>query len=174
VTTDVQARNREAIFSKLDSNNDGAIDENDVRGHIGNFLGKYGVPADSAQGRQAFQAGDQLWQELSQADTDGDRVITKAEFVQSMNENLVERTYISMNTIFFTIVDADGDGQITEQELANALTRNGLSPDNVHDAFQKLDLDHNGQITKDEWDQATREMLLGSDPNSAGSVLLAV
>ncbi|MGX7826291.1 EF-hand domain-containing protein [Actinokineospora sp. 24-640] len=174
MVTDVEARKRQEMFSKLDTNKDGNIDESDIREHITSFLTKYNVPSDSAKAKKLFKSGEQIWQELGHKTGGGKQVISQDDYVQSLDAGLVERTYISMNGVFFDILDADQDGRVTEDELVNAMKQDGLAPDNVRKAFQKLDRDNDGGITREEWDQATREMLLSSDPNSAGSILAGI
>ncbi|SDF43173.1 Ca2+-binding protein, EF-hand superfamily [Lentzea fradiae] len=174
MTSGLQEQKRELLFSKLDRNNDGAIDQSDIFAHIEGFLRDFNVPMDSIQAMDIRRSGAELWQLLSHADSDGDRVITKEEYAEAIDESVVERIYVSMNASFFRIIDVDGDGLVTEQELARALLRDGIDPEGVRAAFQRLDTDGDGHITKAEWDQATREMLLSSDPRSAGSMLLGL
>ncbi|GGS29412.1 MULTISPECIES: EF-hand domain-containing protein [Actinokineospora] len=170
MATDVETRKREEIFTKLDTNRDGTIDENDIREHITHFLSKYNISADSPQARKAMDTAKQIWQKLGSRG-DGS-AITKETYVQSMDQDLVENAYIPLNSVFFDVVDSDHDGKISESELVSALQRDGLSADNVREAFQRMDRDKDGDITRQEWDQAVREMLLSSDPNAPGSIML--
>jgi Ca2+-binding EF-hand superfamily protein len=174
VTTDLLVRKREIMFSKLDTDNDGAIDEKDIQAHIADFLTQFGVSPSSSLAQEIRELGDRFWQELSQVDTDGNRVITKEAYVGSIDDDLVELIYVHMNVSFFKIVDSDGDGLITEEELVEALSKVGLAAEDVRNAFQELDADNDGHISKEEWGQAVREMLLSSDPRTPGSLLLGM
>ncbi|MCG8927719.1 EF-hand domain-containing protein [Lentzea sp. CC55] len=174
MTSDLQQQKRDMLFSKLDRNNDGAIDESDIQAHIMGFLGDFQVPPDSPHAQDIRESGADLWRQLNHADADGNRVITREEYIAAVDNDMVEQIYVSMNDSFFKILDSDGDGRVTEEELTQALRRDGLAGGDVHAAFQKLDTDGDGHITKEEWNRATREMLLSSDPNAPGSVLLGV
>jgi len=174
MTASLQVRKREKIFSKLDADGDGVIDKTDVQHHIGGFLAKFGVPPSSPKAHELHESGDQLWQALSRLDGDGNQVITREEYVTAIDDGMVEQTYIAMNGIFFKVVDANGDGLITEEELVKATSKAGLSAKDVHAAFREIDADGDGSITRAEWDQATRDLLLSGDPKSPGSMLLGL
>jgi Ca2+-binding EF-hand superfamily protein len=174
MTTGLQVRKREKIFSQLDTDNDGMIGEADVQKHITGFLEKFVVPPKSPKAQELHEAGHLLWQELSGLDADKTQTISMEEYVGAIDNDMVERTYVSMNGIFFKVVDADNDGLITEDELVAALVRVGMEAQDVRKAFRELDEDGDGGISRTEWDRATREMLLSSDSNAPGSLLLGV
>jgi Ca2+-binding EF-hand superfamily protein len=171
---DLHIRKREKIFSKLDTDRDGVIKEADIKDHIGGFLTKFSVPPNSPEAQKLHEAGGRLWQELKLQDGDGDGAITKDEYVRSVDNDRVEQLYITMNESFFAVIDSNGDGLITENELVEALKPAGMTAKDVHNAFQKLDADHDGKISRDEWDQVTDEILTSSDPAAPGSLLMGM
>lgn len=174
MATDLQTRKRETMFATLDSNRDGAITESDIQAHVDGFLRTFNVPPNSPNGRKLQDSGRQIWQALSRLDSDGDQAISKAEYAKAIDDDLVENVFLPMNASFFDIIDENGDGQIDEQELTNALVRANLANRDIHQAFRKLDSDGDGSINRWEWDQAVREMLTSSDPDAAGSLILGL
>ena len=49
------------------------------------------------------------------------------------------------------MIDADGDDRITLDELMDYQLKQGMEPDQVVELFSRLDSDHNGSLTLEEW-----------------------
>ena len=57
----------------------------------------------------------------------------------------------------FDDMDADGDGELTAEEIFEALSRNNpeVTLEKVQEIVAKADADGNGSVSKQEWEEAT-------------------
>ena len=57
----------------------------------------------------------------------------------------------------FEKMDADGDGELTAEEIFEALSKNNpdVTLEKVQEIVAKADADGNGSVSKQEWEEAT-------------------
>lgn len=71
--------------------------------------------------------------------------------------------------MIFDTIDEDLSGTVEFVELAKWLTLQGEKPSHIQAMFNKIDTDHNGSITREEWKKGwTRGIVFlqaGKDPN---------
>ena len=62
----------------------------------------------------------------------------------------------------FKPIDADGDGELTADEIYQALAKNdaNVSLERIHEVMERADKDHNGTISQQEYMDAVAEDLL--------------
>ena len=62
----------------------------------------------------------------------------------------------------FKAIDADGDGELTADEIYQALAKNdaNVSLERIHEIMDKADKDHNGTISQQEYMDAVAEDIL--------------
>ena len=62
----------------------------------------------------------------------------------------------------FKAIDADGDGELTADEIYQALAKNdtNVSLERIHEIMEKADKDHNGTISQQEYMDAVAEDIL--------------
>ena len=62
----------------------------------------------------------------------------------------------------FKAIDADGDGELTADEIYQALARNdaSVSLERIHEVMERADKDHNGTISQQEYMDAVAEDIL--------------
>ena len=121
--------------------------------------------------------------EIFQAfDTDNDGQINYNEFEQSLLR--LKSKEIKPNEIrsYFTSIDTDKNGRIEYTEFIAACLdkKNLLTEERLYEAFSKLDIDHNGKITKDELmsvlklegnnDKFVTELIKKADKNDDGVI----
>ena len=92
---------------------------------------------------------------ISQADTNGDGSITKAEF-------------LARRSAAFTDLDADASGALTQKEFELALEQR-MKRFSAR-AFTIVDKDGNGAISQTEWDQNPPRAFDKLDTNSDGVI----
>lgn len=68
----------------------------------------------------------------------------------------------------FAATDQGNDGVITRTEFAHLLSALGEPSRDVDAAFDALDCDHDGRITRDEYVAAWEDYLVSDNPDAAG------
>jgi len=140
----------EAAFKKFDSNNDGAIDANEMKAGLTNS----GVLLTDQEIETIFAV----------ADCDGDGEVSLEEFVQLLCPSVASPTsggggvsvvgkfrgmYKTIEEVrtAFSAFDADGDGNISRNELEAGMTRGGLfSAQEAAKVFELADINGDGEI----------------------------
>lgn len=72
----------------------------------------------------------------------------------------------------FSMLDGDGDGRITEDEVRQFYAAYSIDEDLAPAAFRKLDLSGDGHISKSEVIDAVAQFYFSSDPDAPGNWLL--
>jgi Ca2+-binding EF-hand superfamily protein len=62
----------------------------------------------------------------------------------------IKRVNKDADTIF-SVIDIDGDGTITLEELSNHMTKSGYADDVVEKIFSKFDINKDGGVSRDEF-----------------------
>jgi hypothetical protein len=62
----------------------------------------------------------------------------------------IERVHKDADTIF-SVIDIDGDGTITLEELSNHMSKSGYADDVVEKIFSKFDINKDGGVSRDEF-----------------------
>jgi Ca2+-binding EF-hand superfamily protein len=62
----------------------------------------------------------------------------------------IKRVHKDADTIF-SVIDIDGDGTITLEELSSHLTKSGYADDVVEKIFSKFDINKDGGVSRDEF-----------------------
>jgi centrin-1 len=97
----------------------------------------------------------------AQMDTSGDGTIDFEEFKEAMASSVDEKeTSGQIASSIFQMLDSDGSGKITSQELKDMVktVNPDLTDDDVAAAMTLFDTDNSGQITEKEFRQALEKM----------------
>lgn len=97
----------------------------------------------------------------AQMDTSGDGIIDFEEFKEAMASSVDEKeTPGQIASSIFQMLDSDGSGKITSQELKDMVktVNPDLTDDDVAAAMTLFDTDNSGQITEKEFRQALEKM----------------
>jgi len=136
-----------AKFATLDTNRDGQLSEDELAAMRANGPGKR-----HGKGKM-----------LAKIDTNGDGAIGRDEAPPRMLERFDE-------------IDADGDGKLTDSELAAAWKKRGprQGPGGKHEANRaRLDADGDGVVSAEEFSQRALGWFERADANGDGTVELA-
>ncbi|MEM9218432.1 MAG: MFS transporter [Cyanobacteria bacterium P01_F01_bin.150] len=106
----------------------------------------------------------------SMADQDGNQQIDHCEWLHYL-ENMPDH---DLAMLFLQMIDANGDGQITIEELQNFYQVYDISTDELSDVFQTLDLNQDGHISTDEFQTIFTQFLYSDDVQLPGTWIFGV
>jgi Ca2+-binding EF-hand superfamily protein len=161
-------------FYRLDVDKDGMVRQDDFA-RIGQQVAKQFHAAEgSGQAAQIVQAFINLWEGYGRpADADGDNAVTFDEFAQAQAAFLqmpdAREQMVGMNTAFFAAVDTNGDGRLSAHEYGAFLKSMGVSSADAETAFQHLDRDGDGFISKEEFAVNSWEYWNSEDRSAPGN-----
>ncbi|MBW4717830.1 EF-hand domain-containing protein [Saccharothrix obliqua] len=154
-------------FRHLDHNGDGAIDRHDFESVADAVIREFGLQPDSGKASALTRSYGEAWQLLSdELDTDRDGRINSEEFnraISQLAEDPRFRSHLTRTSAAeFDAADSGGNGSLDRDDftrLIRALSRQG---GNVNDAFDRLDRDHDGVVSRDEYVEAAAGYLSGA------------
>lgn len=168
---DVKERKLNRHFELLDLNSDGYIEHDDIMMFADRICEAAGVKPNAPQSEAFRQTGDNLWQALQKAlDSDGDKRISRQEFVGSENLDAVMTEAIRLGVASFDVTDTDGDGRISREEWIRMDQRIGVARADSEKGFRQLDQDGDGYVTKEEYSRGVEEFYRSSDPTAPGNL----
>jgi juvenile hormone diol kinase len=162
------------VLGVWDADRDGAIEESDYAVAAGRIAGLSGLKPGSAEYEQLH---DQLvnggWQLMRQFDSDGDGQVTIEEALEGFDmlyadqpryrEVIIEPAYSS-----FDLIDTDHDGRITAEEHRAYLIALSVDVATAETAFEHLDINGDGFLSREEFVQLMDEFYTSDDPDAAG------
>lgn len=174
--SEFRRRKLAAGFNELDVDGDGLLGTADIEMLIKNHGLAYGYPEDTEEYRDLTRRTMAVWAQLKQFDSDDDGMVSLAEYVDGFAEFLKQRNVFmaSMSTLvdaFYAVADRNMDGQITEDELILHFRAWNHSEEQARAAFERLDRNGNGAISKAEWMANLEEYYFSEDPEAPGNWL---
>jgi Ca2+-binding EF-hand superfamily protein len=178
--SDWQRRKLEHRFDVQDRNHDGCIDLGDYMRIVDTMAELNQWPPESAQYDSLRTTYLSYWHALCKMmDKDGDERVTLQEFVAGF-EGLLEdpenyRRYVeAVATNLFEGVDTDADGKIDLGEFSVPQQAYGLTAEQARQTFQRLDVNGQGFLTRDDIHARAHEFFNSDDPAAPGSWLFGV
>jgi hypothetical protein len=167
-------------FATWDRDGNGFLEEADfVKG--ADRLGEaFGHAEDSPQRRRMRDLCLDLWQQMARiADFDRNGRITPEEYGRAFSELVLvkpgafDAAYTPVIDALTAMADHDGDGKLDQQEYrAWFVSAFGLSEHDADTAFDKVDSDHDGHVTRSEMVAAIHDYYFSDDPEAPGNWLL--
>jgi Ca2+-binding EF-hand superfamily protein len=167
----------ERAFGHMDVNGDGSIERADLLGLGARILVGFGEAPTSAAGSKLVRGFGSIWQTLSaEIDITGDRAISSEEFRAGMTSAFIEgdrfdTVFGPATEAFAELCDTDGDGSVGPDEFQVMMAAFGTPYADVEAAFDRLDLDQDGNISVTELVEAARQYYTSTDPDAAGNWL---
>ncbi|MEU7745664.1 EF-hand domain-containing protein [Nonomuraea sp. NPDC049158] len=174
---DVLARKFDKRFTLYDADGDGVLTRDDFQIAATRFLAAFGVPPDSAKGRDVVAAYASMWNALiHSADDDSDGHLSRAEFVaylagQEFRTSGYAATAGRIAESVLTVCDTDGDGRISYEEFAAIPGICALPDAERREVFDRLDTDGSGHLDIGEIHAAQRDFYDSTDPGAPGNLI---
>ena len=159
------------LFELLDRDNSGTIELKDFKQTTQHLAISRGwLPQTLEYQRlQTFMLG--FGQRLQQlADQDGNQHIDRKEWRRYLDE--VPDHDLAM--LFLQMIDANGDGQISMEELRSFYDVYDITTEELEEVFRTLDLNQDGHISHDEFKVIFTQFLYSDDIQSPGTWMFGV
>lgn len=174
---DLRDHKLDRAFGHLDVNGNGEIEREDVLGLGARLLVGFGESPTSLRGRRLVDGFDGVWVALTRAlERDTDARLTQEDFRKGMVAAFVEgagydAAFRPAVEAVAELCDQNRDGTIGRGEFRLMLSAFGTAYDDVDEAFDRLDRDHDGTLTVSELALAVQEYYTGDDPHAPGNWL---
>ena len=173
--TALQTRKLTRGFNLFDLNQNGFMDRQDCELVIQATTQAMGYATGS--GEYTAYANDYMagWDAiLSVGDSDGDQQLTLAEFCTAYDKLMAQPEQFDALILGFvrtaiTLWDSNGDGKVSEEEYKNYLFSVQVTEAEAVEAFHRLDLNHDGYLSREELFQNLKEYYFSDDPNASGN-----
>jgi Ca2+-binding EF-hand superfamily protein len=175
--TSFQKRKLARMFSVLDVNGDGFVDQTDYVSRVDRLARICGWEADSEEYTRNLRFALDGWESLREsADIDGDGRVSLDDFLRYGDAFLDDRQAVHSYArgdaqLLFDAMDSDGDGKLTVHEYRRYLEVCGADASGADTFFAHADVDEDGRITRQEMAHAIEEFLLSEDPRAGGNFL---
>lgn len=173
---DIRVRKLTRYFDDLDTNDDGYLDESDLAQAAERYLEALGIDPDSERAVELTEQCLTLWQEfMGPIDTDGDGQVSRDEMATAfaaLSEDEAAQQIDATADAYFRIMDADADGVVSSHEFLRLMaTAARLTEEEAAVAYARIDPIGVGHLTREQFQQATREFFFSDDPDAAGNLL---
>ncbi|MET9868735.1 EF-hand domain-containing protein [Streptomyces sp. NPDC006386] len=178
MTTESVLRKYDLIFDRLDTDGNGVLEFADCE-HMGRKIIDSGYAQEgSAKADALFTAYRQAWDRLAAAaDENGDGIITREEFHSAMADTLGRREQVvtgcrAVLDAEFAVIDENDDGLVPVADFQRYLEALGSSSAQAAETCARLDVNKDGQLSREEFHEGWAKYLLSDDLDDAGSRFL--
>jgi Ca2+-binding EF-hand superfamily protein len=176
--SDLQRKKLQLRFALLDTDGDGQITQQDYELLTLRLCAAFGHLPGSPGYERVRNAYLTLWERMrTRMDHDGSGVVTLPQFLESCEKAIIERrdgfqrNLADLADLLFDLVDADENGVIDLAEFTTWMHSYGVGPRDTVDAFDLLDTDGDGVLSKPDVIDAAEQFYRSADPTVAGNWL---
>jgi Ca2+-binding EF-hand superfamily protein len=161
-------------FYRLDLSKDGLVMLEDFEIYGRQVAEQLKLRPGSAEYEKTVRSFAGLWNAFGKAaDTDGDGKISLEDFLEThsalQKQPNAREMVEAANAMIFDALDLNGDGKIDEHEYLTVLLPMGSSAEQSRQAFQRLDHNNNGFLSRAEFATALYEYWNSEDPAAVGN-----
>ena len=175
--TELQKAKQVHYFNVLDYNNDGTLEKQDFVNVADRLAEMRGYEEGSSKHTAVRQEILRMWTNArALSGKEGKTQITLDDWLaheqKVLDSNVLIHSYVQgIARAIFDILDADNDGVISEDEYMKFFRSFRGDDEDAEIAFQKLDEDEKGYLTRQEFLEAVTEFHLSDDPDAPGNWL---
>ena len=169
MTTAIKNARIKQRFEMWDVNGNGRIERSDYEAEANRIIEAFGETPQSAKGRVLLDAYLGMFDHLAtKAGVGPNGALTEQQFTEVVESQMFEqgdagfaRVLRPTVSAMVGLADTDGDGQVNPAEFKNWLMAIGVNSVDADDAFRKLDVNGNGELSVDELVNAVRDFHFG-------------
>lgn len=167
-----QARNAGYAFDTSDMNHDGYLDRRDMMVVARSVCDRLGIPEPSDQRDCVLSAYAAAWHNaVDVIGTDTKGRISRNAYIHHATSKAVDRLAFVARIVWpigdalWDALDTDGDEQLTRPEYLRLWAAYDVEGRTAREAFETLDANRDGRLSKDEFAQALYDFYYGKDSN---------
>ena len=176
--TDIQKVKLHNLYRAFDIDGNGYIDLSDVDALARRIVENQGLTTSSALHADLQRKLHAYWTVMVSAlDVDSDARVSKEEFLQfairvakDMN-GAAGRSIQGVSDMLFTVADRDGKGTLSATEFVRCMRSYGILDTVTMAAFELVDADKNGHITREEFLAFMREVFQSQSLSDASAMV---
>jgi Ca2+-binding EF-hand superfamily protein len=165
--SDFWVRKMKTYFQRIDFDKDGAITQKDFEGMAERFVSSEKL--DSKRGEELKKKLLTVWEKYLKG-AQGGAAINQATFIDTLKKQVsdpsLREALAGPLPLFFSAVDANGDGMIQSDEFELFFSIIGLDPKMAPETFKAIDTNNDGALSLDEFVTAGVDFFTSEDQTS--------
>jgi Ca2+-binding EF-hand superfamily protein len=172
-----QRRKNAKVFTHIDANRDGVLEHADYERTAARLLCALDAPPSAPEAQQITEAYAEEWAALqAAADAEGGRRVTLDVYLAYRDRELdgvsPEAVLDPYTDLVFGLLDRDGDGIVSSEELSRYLSIYALPDEALREGLEKMDPARRGYFTREDVRRLVREFRASSDDDTPGSWMM--
>ncbi|UNO43369.1 EF-hand domain-containing protein [Streptomyces sp. MST-110588] len=168
MATDNAAQVFDLRFEHFDANKDGRIDRSDFEQEANSLIRAFGADQDSPRALALKNSYLAVYEYIVRKADATSGVLRREEFVAASKAAITDRGGAGFGEVLApyahacaNLCDADGDGEISQDEYSKWLTVIGVPKEATAESYQAIDTDKDGKVSVEEFMAAIRSYVLG-------------
>ncbi|WP_424188275.1 EF-hand domain-containing protein [Actinokineospora sp. G85] len=165
----IQERKLDRLFTILDTDNNGYIEQSDFELFAAKVIDGAGAK-ETPEARIVRRQAASFWSTLSEAlDADGDERVSRDEFASTADLEPVLDAAIKLGVSARDVTDIDHDGRISLSEWVTLDAMLGIPRTDSEEGFHALDTDGDGFVSQPEYVRGVEQFFRSEDASAPGN-----